>query len=33
MIYFEYEHIDDKRFDSYEQAALAGISYVLDNLI
>jgi hypothetical protein len=33
MIYFEYEHIDDKRFDSYEQAALAGIEYVLDNLI
>lgn len=33
MIYFEYEHIDDKRFDTYEQAALAGIEYVLDNLI
>lgn len=33
MIYFEYEHIDDKRFDTYEQAALAGIKYVLDNLI
>lgn len=33
MIYFEYEHIDDKRFDSYEQAALAGIEYTLDNLI
>ncbi len=33
MIYFEYEHVDDKRFDSYEQAALAGIEYVLDNLI
>lgn len=33
MIYFEYEHIDDKRFDSYEQAILAGIEYVLDNLI
>lgn len=33
MIYFEYEHIDDKRFDSYEQAALAGVEYVLDNLI
>lgn len=29
MIYLEY----DKRFDSYEQAALAGIEYVLDNLI
>ena len=33
MIYFEYEHIDDKRFDSYEQAVLAGIEYVIDNLI
>lgn len=33
MIYFEYEHIDDKRFDSYEQSAVAGIEYVLDNLI
>ena len=32
-IYFEYERIDDKRFDSYEQAALAGIEYCLDNLI
>lgn len=32
MIYFEYEqHIDDKRFDSYEEAALAGIEYILDN--
>ena len=33
MIYFEYERIDDKRFNSYELAALAGIEYVLDNLI
>lgn len=33
MIYFEYEHIDDKRFNSCEEAALAGIKYVLDNLI
>lgn len=33
MIYFEYEHIDDKRFETYEQATLAGIEYVLDNLI
>lgn len=33
MIYFEYEHIDDKRFDSYEQSALAGVNYCLDNLI
>ena len=33
MIYFEYERIDDKRFDSYEQSAIAGIKYVLDNVI
>lgn len=33
MIYFEYEHIDDKRFNSYEQAALAGIEYIIDNMI
>lgn len=33
MIYFEYEHIDDKRFDSYEESAINGINYVLDNLI
>lgn len=33
MIYFEYERIDDKRFDSYELAAIAGIEYVIDNLI
>lgn len=33
MIHFEYKHIDDKRFDSYEQAAIAGIEYVHDNLI
>lgn len=33
MIYFEYEHIDDKRFDTYEQAALVGVNYCLDNLI
>lgn len=33
MIYFEYEHVDDKRFDSYEQASIAGIEYCLDNLI
>lgn len=33
MIYFEYEHIDDKRFDSYEESAINGIDYVLDNLI
>lgn len=33
MIYFEYERIDCRRFDTYEQAALAGIEYVLYNLI
>lgn len=33
MIYFEYEHIDDRRFNSFEEAALAGIEYALDNLI
>lgn len=33
MIYFEYEHIDDKRFDSYEQAVNAGIEYALDNIV
>lgn len=33
MIYVEYEHVDDKRFDSYEQAAIEGIKYVIDNLI
>jgi hypothetical protein len=32
-VYREYEHIDDKRFSSYEEATLAGIEYVLDNLI
>lgn len=30
-IYREYEHKDEKRFDSYELAALAGIEYVIDN--
>lgn len=33
MIYFEYKHIDDRRFDLYEEATIAGIEYVLDNLI
>lgn len=33
MIYFEYEHIDEKRFNSYEEAVLAGVSCCLDNLI
>lgn len=32
-VYREYEHIDEKRFSSYEEASLAGIEYVLDNLI
>lgn len=30
-VYREYEHIDDKRFSSYEEAALHVIEYVLDN--
>lgn len=30
MMYFAYGNSDDKRFDSYEQAALAGIEYALD---
>lgn len=32
-IHSEYEFIDGRRFDFYEQAAIAGINYVLDNLI
>ena len=32
-IYREYEHKDEKRFESYELAAIAGIEYVIDNLI
>lgn len=32
-IYIEYERVTENRYDSYEQAALAGIEYVLDNLI
>lgn len=32
-IYREYERVTEKRYESYEQAALAGIEYVLDNLI
>ena len=32
-IYREYDRCDDKRFDSYELAAIAGIKYCLDNLI
>ena len=32
-IYAEYTNIGSKRFDFYEEAALAGIEYVLENLI
>lgn len=32
-IYREYERVTEKRYESYEQAALASIEYVLDNLI
>lgn len=30
MIYFEYEHMNDRRFNSFEEAAFAGIDYILD---
>lgn len=33
MMYFEYEHVNDRKFDSFEYAALAGLKYTLDNLI
>lgn len=33
IIYSGYNRINDKRFDLYEEAALAGIEYALDNLI
>jgi hypothetical protein len=33
FIYQEYHKFNDDKFDSYEDAALAGIEYVLDNLI
>jgi hypothetical protein len=33
FIYQEYHKFNDDIFDSYEDAALAGIEYVLDNLI
>jgi hypothetical protein len=33
MIYFEYKHIDDRRFNLYEEATIAGIEYVINNLI
>lgn len=32
-IYREYERVTEKRYDTYEQAAIAGIEYCLDNLI
>ena len=32
-IYREYERVTEKRYDSYEQAAVAGIEYVIENLI
>ena len=32
-IYREYDRICENRFDTYEDAALAGIEYCLDNLI
>lgn len=32
-IYREYERVTEKRYESYEQTALAGIEYVIDNLI
>lgn len=32
-IYREYERVTEKRYETYEEAALAGIEYVLDNLI
>lgn len=32
-VYREYEHIDDKRYSSYEEASLSAIEYVLHNLI
>lgn len=32
-IYREYERVTEKRYETYEQAALAGIDYCLDNLI
>lgn len=33
MIYFENERINDRRFDTYEEAAINGIEYVLENII
>lgn len=33
MVYFEYEHMNDRKFNSFEKAGLAGIEYVLENLI
>lgn len=33
MLYCEYKHMNDRRFNSFEEAALPGIEYTLDNLI
>lgn len=33
MIYYEYEYMNDRRFNSFEEASLSGIEYTLDNLI
>lgn len=32
-IYREYERVTEKRYDTYEDAAIAGIEYAIDNLI
>ena len=32
-IHSEYEYIDGRRFDFYEQAAVAGIDYALDEIV
>jgi len=32
-IYREYERVTEKRYETYEEAALAGIEYVINNLI
>ena len=33
MIYFENERINDRRFDTYEEAVINGIEYVLNNIL
>ena len=32
-IYREYERVTEKRYESYEQAAIAGVNYCLENMI